>query len=59
LSQIEIRTESQLNPVGDEVSALVAVIRPILQGLLYALKQEVVAEVGGFSNMKLMMLPHM
>jgi len=59
VSEIEIRTESQLNPVGDEVSALVAVIRPILQGLLYALKQEVVAEVGGFDNVKLMMLPRM
>lgn len=59
MSQIEIRTESQLNPVGDEVSALIAVIRPILQGLLYALKHEVVAEVGGFNNVKLLMLPRM
>jgi hypothetical protein len=59
MSNIEIRTESQLNPVGDEVSALIAVIRPILQGLLYALKQEVVAEVGGFPNVKLLMLPRM
>ena len=59
MSGIEIRTESQLNPVGDEVSALVAVIRPILQGLLYALKQDVVAEVKGFANVKLMMLPRM
>ena len=59
MSKIEIRTESQLNPVGDEVSALIAVIRPILQGLLFALKQEVVAEVGGFANVKLMMLPRM
>ncbi len=59
MSQIEIRTESQLNAVGDEVSALIAVIRPILQGLLYALKHEVVAEVGGFNNVKLLMLPRM
>lgn len=59
MSQISIRTESQLNPVGDEVSALIAVARPILQGLLFALKQEVVAEVGGFENVKLMMLPRM
>ncbi|MCK9367159.1 MAG: hypothetical protein M0P72_08430 [Metallibacterium scheffleri] len=59
MSQIEIRTESQINPVGDEVSALIAVIRPILQGLLYALKHEVVAEVGGFSKVKLLMLPRM
>ena len=59
MSNIEIRTESQLNPVGDEVSALIAVIRPILQGLLYALKTEVVSEVGGFPNVKLLMLPRM
>lgn len=59
MSQIEIRTESQINPIADEVSALIAVIRPILQGLLYALKHEVVSEVGGFSNVKLMMLPRM
>jgi len=59
LNKIEIRTESQLNPVGDEVSALIAVIRPILQGLLFALKVEVVVEVGGFDNVKLMMLPRM
>lgn len=59
MSNIEIRTESQLNPVGDEVSALIAVIRPILQGLLFALKQEVVTEVGGFPNVKLLMLPRM
>ncbi len=59
MSEIEIRTESQINPVGDEVSALIAVIRPILQGLLFALKQEVVSEVGGINNVKLMMLPRM
>ncbi len=59
MTQIEIRTEKQLNPVGDEVSALIAVIRPILQGLLYALKHEVVAEVGGFNKVKLLMLPRM
>lgn len=59
MSQISIRTESQLNPVGDEVSALIAAARPILQGLLFALKQEVVAEVGGYENVKLLMLPRM
>jgi hypothetical protein len=57
VTQISIRIENQLNEVGDEVSALIAVVRPILQGLLYALKHEVVAEVGGFDSVKLMMLP--
>ncbi|MDD2466043.1 MAG: hypothetical protein PHI97_18755 [Desulfobulbus sp.] len=59
MSQISIRSENQLNPVGDEVSALIAVTRPILQGLLYALKQDVVSEVRGFHNVKLKMLPRM
>lgn len=59
MGQISIRTENQLNQVGDEVSALIAVTRPILQGLLFALKHDVVSEVGGFNNVKLMMLPRM
>jgi hypothetical protein len=59
VSEIEIRKESQINAVGDEVSALIAVVRPILQGLLFALKQDVVAEAGGVANVKLMMLPRM
>ena len=56
MSQISIRTENQINPVADEVSALVAVVRPILQGLLYALKTDIVEEVGGFSKVKLKIL---
>jgi hypothetical protein len=59
VSEIKIRKEKQINAVGDEVSALIAVVRPILQGLLFAIKQEVVAEVGGVANVKLMMLPRM
>ncbi|MHB8940861.1 MAG: hypothetical protein ACYC7K_05570 [Desulfobacteria bacterium] len=59
MSQISIRTENQINPVEDEVSALVAVVRPILQGLLYALKIDVVNEVGGFDKVKLKILPRL
>ncbi|WP_082755100.1 hypothetical protein [Variovorax sp. PAMC 28711] len=59
MAQINIRIENQLNAVGDEVSALIAVVRPILQGLLYALKHEVVAEVGGFEKVKVLMLPRL
>jgi hypothetical protein len=59
MTEISIRTEQQLNAVGDEVSALIAVVRPILQGLLYALKSEVVAEVGGAQKVKLLMLPRL
>ena len=56
---MEIRLENQLNPVADEVSALTAVIRPILAGILYALRADVVAEVGGYDNVKLKMLPRL
>jgi hypothetical protein len=51
--------EQQVNPVADEVSAITAVVRPILAGLLYALKGDVVAEVGGHANVKLKMLPRL
>ena len=32
MSLIDLRKETQLNPVADEVSALLAVVRPILTG---------------------------
>jgi hypothetical protein len=56
---MEIRTQIQRARVGDEYSAIVAVVRPILEGLLYALKQDVVAEVNGYPNVKLKMLPRL
>jgi len=56
---LNVRIESQLNQVADEVSAIIAVIRPILYGLLHALKREVVEEVGGFQEVKLFMLPRL
>lgn len=55
----EIRREKQLNQVGDEVLALTAVIRPILTGVLYALKADIVAEAGGYDNIKLKMVPRL
>jgi hypothetical protein len=57
--QLQLRLEWQRNPVADEVSALTAVVRPILQGVLFALKQDVVSEVGGYGNVKLKMLPRL
>lgn len=56
---MELRLQTQVNPIADEVSALLSVIRPILEGLLYGLKEEVVAEVGGYREVKLMMLPRL
>ena len=48
-----IRREKQLSPVTDEVTSIIAVIRPILQGLLYSLKEEVVMQSGGYENIPL------
>ena len=54
--RMRIRQERQLNPVADEVLALTAVVRPILTGVLYALKQDVVARLGGYDAITLDML---
>lgn len=56
---MRIKQEKQLNPVADDVLALTAVVRPILAGVLFALKRDVVAEVGGYDNVKLKMLPRL
>ncbi|RYC29831.1 hypothetical protein D3273_21775 [Lichenibacterium minor] len=56
---MELRSETQLNPVGDEVLALTAIVRPILSGVLNALKADVVKEAGGRDNVKLKMLPRL
>lgn len=56
---MKIRREKQLSPVADEVLALTAVVRPILAGMLYGLKGDVVKEVRGHNNVKLKMLPRL
>jgi hypothetical protein len=56
---LQLRLQLQRNPVADEVSALTAVVRPILEGLLYALKQDVVEEAGGYQGALLRMLPRL
>ena len=53
---LQLRIESQRNPVADEVSALTAVVRPILEGTLFALNREIVEQVGGFDRVTLEML---
>lgn len=53
---VELRVEAQRAEVADEVAALTAVVRPILEGTLYALKSDLVAEFGGHANVKLSML---
>jgi len=53
---IEIRKEIQKSPVEDEVSALIAVVRPILLGLLLSLKKDVADRLGGYGKVELFML---
>lgn len=53
---MELRIQRQINPIQSEVAALISVIRPILEGLLYGLKEDVVAEVDGYESVKLKML---
>lgn len=54
--QLELRLEVQSNPVADVVSALFAIVGPVLKGTLYGLKREVVEDAGGYENIKLRQL---
>ncbi|MDO9466708.1 MAG: hypothetical protein Q7J36_05355 [Thiobacillus sp.] len=54
---MKLLIEAQQNPVGSEVLARIAIVRPILMALLTGIKQEVLNELGGMENMKLFMLP--
>lgn len=54
---MEVLRERQLSPVAqDEVASLVAVVRPILTGILNSLKYEVVQQFSGHDNIPLHML---
>lgn len=53
---MRIRLEDQVSPVADDVQALVAVVQPILLGVLFSLKHEIVAEIGKHSDISLKML---
>jgi hypothetical protein len=56
---MEVRIQEQNTEIADAVSSLIAVVRPILEALLYGLKEEVVAEFGGYNAIKLKMLPRL
>lgn len=56
---MKIRKETQIEEVSDDVLALTTLVRPILMGTLYAIKADVVAEAGGYENLKLKILPRM
>ncbi|KJK03552.1 hypothetical protein UB43_03370 [Pseudomonas sp. 21] len=56
---MDLRKEIQRNPVADEVQALIAVVIPILQGVLFAIKQEAIQDAGGLPNIRLRQLPRL
>lgn len=53
---INISQYKQINPVCSEVEALYAVVAPILKGILYSLKRDLVEQVGGYNNITLSLL---
>jgi hypothetical protein len=59
IRSMQLRLQFQRNDVADEVSAITAVVRPILEGVLYALKGQAVADVGGYDRIRLRMLPRL
>jgi hypothetical protein len=56
---MKVFVEKQLNPINSEVTALVSVVRPILTGILYGIKEEIANELDGYKNIKLKMLPRL
>ena len=59
MPEIEIRSEIQQNPIADEVSALIAIVRPILTGLLWSLKEDIVTDTDSYESLKLKKLPRL
>lgn len=54
---MKLLIETQANPVGSEVLARIAIVRPLLTALLTGIKSEVIAEFGGANKVKISMLP--
>lgn len=54
---MDLRKEVQHNPVADEVQALVAVVIPILRGVLFAIKAEAMQDAGGLNAIRLRQIP--
>ena len=53
---IDLVKYKQNNPVNSEVEALFSVSIPILRGILYSLNRDIIAEVGGYDKISLLML---
>lgn len=56
---MRVHRQKQLNRVSDEVLALTAVVRPILKGVLYSIKKDIIKEARGYRNCKLKLLPRL
>ena len=56
---MDLREEIQRSPVADEVQALLAVVIPVLQGTLFAVKKEALDDAGGLENIRLRQLPRL
>ena len=56
---MDLKSQVQQNPVADKVSAVIAVIRPILIGLTLGLKREVADKIGGYDKVTLALLPRL
>ena len=54
--QLDIRIEKQRSPIADDVSALFAIVRPILLGILNSLNTEVLEKAGGRNKIDLQLL---
>lgn len=54
---MDLRKEIQRNPVADEVQALIAVVIPILKGVLFAIKTEALQDAGGVNGIRLRQIP--
>jgi hypothetical protein len=50
---MEVREERQQSAVAEDVSALVAVTRPIIAGLLHSIGEEFLTAHGGRENLRL------
>jgi hypothetical protein len=56
---MKINIDRQVVPVQSEVLALTSVVLPILKGILYSIKKEIIEEVCGYESVKLKMLPRL
>ena len=56
MEQLDLRIEAQKSPIADDVSALNAIVRPILIGLLNSLQGDVLRKAGGREKIDLQML---